>query len=164
MEQEICRREAKSGGEWCKVAIIVSLIYAGVAIIPGFIIGAINNDLFTPEHFMGHYWHSHGHMLLGLLCAGIFTLLMFLLSKSYELVLTDKRIYRSITRKQLFSKTITITENYNLSKINNYTLIKVSNKKRSYSQLSLSTSSSHATIAVDTEFYNQFIEAVNNAV
>ena len=62
-----------------------------------------------------------------------------------------------------FGRKVEVTESHNLSKIVNYAFTKVSNKKRSLSQLLLKTPSSQVTFVADLDFYNQFVEAVNKA-
>ena len=264
MEHEICRRTSKSGGGWCKVAIIISLIYAVCAIIINLIIGISFGDIllgrcekcdnatfdrivsahydyvydFTDEnghHYGGHYdydddfvskiasyfggnetkamyfiedvvtgrdaetlakivdyytardssyktkcyqhgessgspyfeglyWIGHGNTLLGIFCAIVFAILMLLLSKTYTLVLTNKRICLTVERKALFSKKIAMTESYQLDKLIGYVLLEIKKKKYTISQLSFKTAIAQRSIYIDAEFYAQFVEAVNNSV
>ena len=49
IEFEICRRTSKTGGGWCKIATIISLIYAICAIISTLIAGICNQDIFPPR-------------------------------------------------------------------------------------------------------------------
>lgn len=254
MEHEICRRTSKSGGGWCKVAIIISLIYAVCAIITNLIIGICNGDIFQgrcekcddatfdrivyahrdydyygnsgyddvfvsniasyfggdetkamyfiedvvtgrdpktlakivdyytelnssyktscPQHgessgsnyFEGLYWIGHGNTLLGIFCAIVFAILMLLLSKTYTLVLTNKRICLTVERKALFSKKIAMTESYQLDKLIGYVLLEIKKKKYTISQLSFKTAIGQRSIYIDAEFYTQFVEAVNNSI
>ena len=253
IEFEICRRTSKTGGGWCKIAIIISLIYAICAIISTLIVGICNEDVFPPrceicdnetfdriayahfvsypddygydqdfvskvseyfegdqtqakyfiedvvigrdaeilaeivdyytelnssyevkcfthsydsgsDYFEGLYWIGHGNTLLGFFCAIVFAILMMLLSKTYTIVLTNKRIYLTVERKTLFNKKIVLTDNYQLNKLIGYTLLEIKKKKYTISQLSFKTSIGQRSIYIDTEFYTQFVEAVNNAI
>ena len=262
MEHEICRKTSKSGGSWCKIAMIISLIYAACAIIATLIVGICNEDVFPPrcercdnetfdkiayahlddyyyyddygychgyedydddfvshiasylggnetkardfiekvgtgrdaetlakivdyyteldpsyeakcyrhsgssipDYFKGLYWIGHGNALLGIFCAIVFAILMLLLSKTYTLVLTNKRICLTVERKALFNKKISLTESYQLDKLIGYALLEIKKKKYTISQLSFKTPNSQRSIYIDAEFYAQFIEAVNNAV
>ena len=256
MEQEICRRTSKSGGGWCKVAIIISLIYAVCAIITNLIIGICNGDIFPERcekcddatfdriaydhrgdnydpygnydyddvfvskiasyfggdenkamyfiedvvterdpktlakivdyytklnssyktgcylhgessgsvYFEGLYWIGHGNTLLGIFCAIVFAILMLLLSKTYTLVLTNKRICLTVERKALFNKKITLTESYQLDKLIGYVLTEIKKKKYTISQLSFKTAIGQRSIYIDAEFYTQFVEAVNSSI
>lgn len=265
IEFEICRRTSKTGGGWCKIAIIISLIYAICAIIATLIIGICNEDVFPSrceecddatfnkiasahrdydynnyyydyhnnyyydevydddfvskiseyfegdqtkamyfiknvaigrdaeilaeivdyyteldssyevkcsahsygsgsDYFEGLYWIGHGNTLLGIFCAIVFAILMILLSKTYTMVLTNKRIHLTIEKKTLFNKKIALTESYQLNKLIGYTLLEIKKKKYTISQLSFKTSIGQRSIYIDTDFYTQFVEAVNNAV
>lgn len=57
-----------------------------------------------------------------------------------------------------------LVDGYNLDKIVSYEFTKTSNKKRSFSELVFKTTMQQFAFATDEEFYNQFVEAVNNAI
>ena len=57
-----------------------------------------------------------------------------------------------------------MTNSYNLNKVVSYEFVRFSNKKRSFSQLLLKTAASQVALIGDVEFYNEFVNAVNNAV
>lgn len=116
------------------------------------------------DYFEGLYWIGHGNTLLGVFCAIVFAILMILLSKTYTIVLTNKRIRLTVEKKTLFNKKIVLTDNYQLNKLIGYTLLEIKKKKYIISQLSFKTSIGQRSIYIDAEFYTQFVEAVNNAV
>ena len=115
-------------------------------------------------YFEGLYWIGHGNTLLGIFCAIVFAILMLLLSKTYTLVLTNKRICLTVERKALFNKKITLTESYQLDKLIGYVLTEIKKKKYTISQLSFKTAIGQRSIYIDAEFYTQFVEAVNSSI
>ena len=161
-ELEICRREVESVKLDFKLAIILSLGWVVISFMINCIIGLCHGDLFDMFDG-GSYWFGFGNMILGLVLAIIFIILHFLPSRKLNIVLTNKRIYVSILRKSFFRRKLEVIESYNLSKIVNYCFTKVSNTKRSFSQLLLKTPSSQINLIIDVDFYNQFVDAVNNA-
>jgi hypothetical protein len=159
MEQEICRREVQIKRNY-KLAIILSASWIFISFMINFFIGGCS--MTTMFDVGGLYWIGFGNMLLGLTLLIIFVLLQ-LFSRTLLLVLTTKRIYLSVKRKLLFKRALESTESHNLNKIVGYNFVKISNKKHSFSQLSFKTFSYHVAFVVDEKFYDQFVEAVNNA-
>ena len=163
VEYEIARRTAEVSKKNYTLAIIISIGW----IILSFMINcfiAIGNGYIWDMFEGGLYWIGFGNMILGLVMAIIFLLLHLRPAHKMSLVLTNKRLYLSISKKLIFSRTLEVTDSYNLNKVVSYGFVRFSNKKRSISQLQLKTAASQVGFIVDVEFYNEFVNAVNNAV
>ena len=158
MEQEICKRTVSQANKSYKVQIILSLCWVALAFMVNCIIGGGVSAMFDG----GLYWIGFGNMILGLVLALIFWLLSMPTTRT--LVLTDKRVYYSITKHSFFSKKESFLASYPLSKVTNYTFHTLKKKERLLiSTLTLVTPSSHIDLTVDEDFYNKFVNAVNNA-
>ena len=116
-------------------------------------------------------------MIGGGVMAAICILLTFLPEKTITLTLTNKRIYYSTFSKRMFSTAEdSVTKSYNLNKITTYNLSRVKVLKNlptflrvilsltPCSILSISTDFAHARFAVDEDFYNKFVEAINATI
>ena len=164
-EFEIDRRVVESVRLSFKIPIIISLCWLAIGFIVNCIVGICNGSMFEMFWVGGLYWIGFGNSLLGLFLASIFALLQYLPTTKMELVLTNKRVYISRTVKTIiFKKTITTVESHNLDKAVSYEFEKISRKNTVYySKMSFKTPASHLSVAVDEDFYNKFIAAVNNA-
>ena len=161
IELEICKREVSVVKTNFKVPIIISICWTVLAFMINVFISIGNNENMFEEGDL--YWIGFGNMLLGLTVLAIFLLLQLRPSIKMSLVLTDKRIYLSSTKKLFFRRTLCVVENHNLNKIVSYEFVRYSRRKRYISQLLLKTQASQVYFIVDEEFYNEFVAAINNA-
>ena len=156
MEHEICRKTVKQTNKTYKWPIILSLCWVAISFMINCIIGGGVTAMFDG----GLYWIGFGNMILGLALALLFWLLSFSAEKT--LVLTNKRIYYSYTRKLFFSKVESFIVSYNLNKITTYNYHTLTKKgKPRLSSFTFTTPTSSASFAVDEAFYNEFVNAIN---
>jgi hypothetical protein len=162
MEQEICRRKVGKKKFGYKLHICISLGYAVLAVIINFIIGiSIWGDrVFYGMSKYADYWIGWGNMILGLVAALIFLILQYFSPQNTTLILTNKRIYFISSKKLLFARTLERIENYNLDKIVGYEFYKDNKGKHTFSQLTIKTTISKISFAIDEEFYNIFVKTL----
>ena len=165
METEICRREYKKPQNF-KLAIYASLALAWIAASVNFIVGLSiwGDEIFYGFSRYGEYWIGWGIGILGLVAAGVFALLQYVLSKNISLALTNKRIYYTFSTKSLFSKSKTLVISYNLNQITSYILLTLTKKETIAYFLELNTPDDRDRFIVDQKFYNEFVNAVNATI
>ena len=163
MEHEICRRETTKPGDISKLSRVLTIIFIVLASIDllVFLYYAISNDAGLGDIFNMDFGYWYGIVLL-LIFTGL-AILFFYLGKSkptiISLVLTDKRIYCETTSSK-FKK----VESYNLNKIGYYIFNQMTIKGRKFYTLQFTTFSTPVIFAVDEEFYNNFVNAVNATI
>ena len=106
MEQEICRREVETVGRSYLIGIILSFSWIIISFMINFFIALGRGSILYMFEY-GIYWIGFGNMILGAVLTIIFVFLHLLPTRKIALILTNKRIYLSISRKLFFKKTLT---------------------------------------------------------
>lgn len=165
MEQELCRREVTRTKRSYKWPIICSLCVIVIGFMVNVIIALSYGD-FLHMFKYPEYWGGFGTMILGAVMALVFFLLSLIGGASYSLVLTNKRVYSTFSKKLLFSKTRTFTKSYNLNKITSYDcdILTFTKKGITFYSLVFKTPTDRDAFMIDEEFYNKFVNAVNAAI
>ena len=155
MEQELLKRETivKVDKIYSYLSIILFVI-AGISLLAYIVVVAIGDYWEQMFDFDDYYVHI---FMIAFLFLNLAVIFFFIKNRNVKtsIVLTDKRIY-CCKNSEKAGATI---KSYNLNKINSYDFYELKNG----SILKISTSSSNAIFNIDKEFYEKFVDAINNS-
>lgn len=157
-EIELCRRSASRDRKKLIVGMIVGACWCVLGWLVNIIVSlAIDGSVAYMFRYPGPFFAGWGNSILGLIIFLIF-LIMLIASPRGDLILTNKRLILSQTRRRLFSGVFVHEKSYFFDKMVSYEALK-SKKKGLLSLRIRNPKEDSPGLLIDQEFYDKFLEA-----